>query len=138
MSYMVGYGKNYPRRVHHRGSSLPSLAMHPQSFGCDGGFQPFYYTANANPNILIGAVKLEVLIKSDFFPDERTDYSHSEPATYINAAIDGKPLFDKELVINGMGCGTPIVAIIRSWRSRTGSYGANTSHKIGYDRGQES
>lgn len=88
MSYMVGYGTNYPRRVHHRGSSLPSLAMHPQSFGCDGGFQPFYYTANANPNILVGAV-VGGPNQNDFFPDERTDYSHSEPATYINAAILG-------------------------------------------------
>ncbi|KAK4337841.1 hypothetical protein RND71_042328 [Anisodus tanguticus] len=88
MSYMVGYGTNYPRRVHHRGSSLPSLARHPQSFGCDGGFQPFYYTANANPNILVGAI-VGGPNPNDFFPDERTDYSHSEPATYINAAFVG-------------------------------------------------
>ncbi|KAG5576885.1 hypothetical protein H5410_057019 [Solanum commersonii] len=88
MSYMVGYGRNYPRRIHHRGSSLPSLAMHPQSFGCEAGFQPFYYTANPNPNILVGAI-IGGPNQNDFFPDERTDYSHSEPATYINAAIVG-------------------------------------------------
>ncbi|CAK9139212.1 unnamed protein product [Ilex paraguariensis] len=88
MSYMVGYGTNYPRRIHHRGSSLPSLAIHPQSFGCEGGFQPFFYTANANPNILTGAI-VGGPNQNDFFSDDRTDYSHSEPATYINAAIVG-------------------------------------------------
>ncbi|KAL4583164.1 hypothetical protein LXL04_007730 [Taraxacum kok-saghyz] len=88
MSYMVGYGANYPRRIHHRGSSLPSLSTHPQSFGCEGGFQPFYYTSNPNPNILTGAI-VGGPNQNDFFPDERTDYSHSEPATYINAAMVG-------------------------------------------------
>ncbi|KAL0456279.1 UNVERIFIED_CONTAM: Endoglucanase 3 [Sesamum latifolium] len=56
MSYMVGYGTNYPRRIHHRGSSLPSLQDHPQSFGCEAGFQPFYYTPNPNQNVLTGAI----------------------------------------------------------------------------------
>ncbi|PON36137.1 Glycoside hydrolase [Parasponia andersonii] len=88
MSYMVGYGPYYPKRIHHRGSSLPSLARHPQSFGCEGGFQPFYYSANPNPNILIGAV-VGGPNQNDGFSDDRTDYSHSEPATYINAAIVG-------------------------------------------------
>lgn len=88
MSYMVGYGANYPRRIHHRGSSLPSLSTHPQTFGCEGGFQPFYYTSNPNPNILTGAI-VGGPNQNDFFPDERTDYSHSEPATYINAAMVG-------------------------------------------------
>ncbi|KAG8378551.1 hypothetical protein BUALT_Bualt08G0148700 [Buddleja alternifolia] len=88
MSYMVGYGSNYPRRIHHRGSSLPSLTAHPQSLGCEAGFQPFYYTPNPNPNILTGAI-VGGPNQNDFFPDERTDYSHSEPATYINAAIVG-------------------------------------------------
>ncbi|XP_024969535.1 endoglucanase 3-like [Cynara cardunculus var. scolymus] len=88
MSYMVGYGANYPRRIHHRGSSLPSVSTHPQSFGCEGGFQPFYYTSNPNPNILTGAI-VGGPNENDFYPDERTDYSHAEPATYINAAIVG-------------------------------------------------
>ncbi|KAH7835002.1 hypothetical protein Vadar_021932 [Vaccinium darrowii] len=88
MSYMVGFGANYPRRIHHRGSSIPSLATHPQSFGCDGGFQPFYYTANRNPNILTGAI-VGGPNQNDGYPDDRTDFSHSEPATYINAAIVG-------------------------------------------------
>ncbi|KAL8250736.1 hypothetical protein R6Q59_034429 [Mikania micrantha] len=88
MSYMVGYGTNYPRRIHHRGSSLPSITIHPQSFGCEGSFQQFYYTSNPNPNILVGAI-VGGPNNNDFFADERTDYSHSEPATYNNAAIVG-------------------------------------------------
>ncbi|KAM6587355.1 hypothetical protein CsatA_009960 [Cannabis sativa] len=88
MSYMVGYGPNYPKRIHHRGSSLPSLSRHPQSFGCEGGFQPFFYSANPNPNILIGAV-VGGPNQNDGYPDDRSDYSHAEPATYINAAIVG-------------------------------------------------
>ena len=92
MSYMVGYGPYYPKRIHHRGSSMPSLARHPQAFGCEGGFQPFFYSANPNPNILIGAV-VGGPNQNDGFTDDRTDYSHSEPATYINAAIVGPLAF---------------------------------------------
>ncbi|XP_074322577.1 LOW QUALITY PROTEIN: endoglucanase 9-like [Apium graveolens] len=88
MSYMVGYGTNYPRRIHHRGSSLPSIKTNPQSISCNEGFQRFYYTSNPNPNKLIGAV-VGGPDKNDNFPDDRTDYSHSEPATYINAGIVG-------------------------------------------------
>lgn len=88
MSYMVGFGANYPRRIHHRGSSLPSLKLHPQTFRCEEGFQPYYYTSNANPNTLVGAI-VGGPNQNDFFPDDRTDYSHSEPATYINGAIVG-------------------------------------------------
>ncbi|KGN52647.1 endoglucanase 9 [Cucumis sativus] len=92
MSYMVGFGKNYPKRIHHRGSSLPSKATHPQAIACDGGFQPFFYSYNPNPNILTGAV-VGGPNQSDGFPDDRTDYSHSEPATYINAALVGPLAF---------------------------------------------
>lgn len=30
LSYMVGYSNNFPQRIHHRGSSLPSVKDHPQ------------------------------------------------------------------------------------------------------------
>ncbi|GAV83351.1 Glyco_hydro_9 domain-containing protein [Cephalotus follicularis] len=88
LSYMVGFGPNFPKRIHHRGSSLPSLASHPQSIGCDGGFQQFFYSSNPNPNILTGAI-VGGPNQNDGYQDDRTDYSHSEPATYINAAIVG-------------------------------------------------
>ncbi|XAR62835.1 Cellulase [Bertholletia excelsa] len=88
LSYMVGFGKQYPKRIHHRGSSLPSVAAHKQPFNCAGGFQPFFYTANPNPNILVGAI-VGGPDQNDQYPDDRTDPSHSEPTTYINAAIIG-------------------------------------------------
>lgn len=92
LSYMVGYGAYFPKRIHHRGSSLPSLASHPQSLGCDGGFQPYLYSSNPNPNILTGAI-VGGPNQNDGYPDDRTDYSHAEPATYINAAIVGPLAF---------------------------------------------
>ena len=87
MSYMVGYGMKYPKKLHHRGSSLPSLASHAQSISCDAGFQ-YLYSSNPNPNILVGAV-VGGPDQNDGFPDDRNDYSHSEPATYINGALVG-------------------------------------------------
>ncbi|KNA13328.1 hypothetical protein SOVF_116040 [Spinacia oleracea] len=88
MSYMVGYGANYPKKIHHRASSMPALSKQPQTIGCSNGFQPYYYTSNPNPNILIGAV-VGGPNQNDAYSDDRTDYSHSEPATYINAAMVG-------------------------------------------------
>lgn len=92
MSYMVGYGPNYPQRIHHRGSSLPSVAAHPQRMSCEAGFQPYYYTTTPNPNKLVGAI-VGGPNQNDFFPDQRGDYSHSEPTTYINAALVGPLAF---------------------------------------------
>ncbi|XP_054814322.1 endoglucanase 9-like [Prosopis cineraria] len=88
MSYMVGYGPYFPKRIHHRGSSLPSLAAHPQSLGCKGGFRPFFYSMKSNPNILVGAI-IGGPDQSDTFLDDRKDYNHSEPTTYTNGAIVG-------------------------------------------------
>ncbi|KAI9099665.1 hypothetical protein K1719_024670 [Acacia pycnantha] len=92
MSYMVGYGPYFPRRIHHRGSSLPSLATHPQSLGCKGGFQPYFYTMNPNPNILVGAI-VGGPDQNDIFLDDRSNYSHSEPTIYTNGAIVGTLAF---------------------------------------------
>lgn len=87
MSYMVGYGSKYPQRIHHRGSSLPSVGEFPQHIGCSAGFQSLYKTA-ANPNTLVGAV-VGGPDCNDRFPDNRNDYEQSEPATYINAPLVG-------------------------------------------------
>ncbi|KAI3881761.1 hypothetical protein MKX03_020221 [Papaver bracteatum] len=88
MSYMVGYGPSYPHKIHHRGSSIASIKTYKQTIGCDGGFQPFFYSQKPNPNILVGAV-VGGPDQNDAFPDDRSDYSRSEPATYINAALVG-------------------------------------------------
>ncbi|KAK8579840.1 hypothetical protein V6N13_143004 [Hibiscus sabdariffa] len=88
MSYMVGFGPNFPKRIHHRASSLPSKASNPGSIGCEAGFQPYFYTSNPNPNVLVGAI-VGGPDQSDVFSDDRSDHAHSEPATYINGAIVG-------------------------------------------------
>lgn len=87
MSYMVGYGPRYPKRIHHRGSSLPSVSAHPAKIACGSGFS-IMHSEIPNPNILIGAV-VGGPDEHDRFPDERSDYFQSEPATYINAPLVG-------------------------------------------------
>lgn len=87
MSYMVGYGPRYPQRVHHRGASLPCVASHPEKIQCNAGFS-FMNSQSPNPNILVGAV-VGGPDEHDQFPDVRTDYFQSEPATYINAPLVG-------------------------------------------------
>ncbi|ONK57748.1 uncharacterized protein A4U43_C09F3690 [Asparagus officinalis] len=87
MSYMVGYGPRYPQKIHHRGSSLPSIFTYPNKIGCQDGFR-YLNSGNPNPNMLTGAV-VGGPDGNDAFPDDRNDYARSEPTTYINAAIVG-------------------------------------------------
>ncbi|KAB1210845.1 Endoglucanase 4 [Morella rubra] len=87
MSYMVGYGKKFPQRIHHRGSSLPSMDQHPERIDCKGG-SPYYSSNNSNPNLHIGAVVGGPDI-NDSYSDSRVDFVHSEPTTYINAPLVG-------------------------------------------------
>nr|TKR59152.1 hypothetical protein D5086_0000324990 [Populus alba] len=87
MSYMVGYGPRYPQRIHHRGSSLPSIAAHPRKIQCTSGFSVMN-SQSPNPNVLVGAM-VGGPDEHDRFPDERSDYEQSEPATYINAPLVG-------------------------------------------------
>lgn len=87
MSYMVGYGPKYPIRIHHRGSSLPSVSAHPAKIQCSSGFD-IMSSQSPNPNILVGAV-VGGPDQHDQFPDQRSDYEQSEPSTYINAPLVG-------------------------------------------------
>ncbi|KAA0044391.1 hypothetical protein IC582_017483 [Cucumis melo] len=87
MSYMVGYGSRYPQRIHHRASSLPSIAEHPAKIDCSSGFSAMH-SNSPNPNVLIGAV-VGGPDQNDGFPDERSDFEQSEPSTYINAPLVG-------------------------------------------------
>ncbi|KAF6142184.1 hypothetical protein GIB67_037102 [Kingdonia uniflora] len=88
MSYMVGYGERFPNKVHHRGSSMPSTKSHSTTMGCEDGFEPYFKSSSPNPNVLVGAI-VGGPNKGDAFSDDRNDYSQSESATYINAAIVG-------------------------------------------------
>ncbi|GFQ03145.1 endoglucanase 8 [Phtheirospermum japonicum] len=87
MSYMVGYGPHYPQRIHHRASSLPSLAAHPAHIACKEGSR-YYLSPNPNPNLLVGAV-VGGPNSTDAFPDSRPFFQESEPTTYINAPLVG-------------------------------------------------
>lgn len=87
MSYMVGYGSKFPRRIHHRASSLPSVAQHPGHIPCKDG-TPYFMSADANPNELTGAVVGGPNV-DDSFADDRLDSTKSEPATYVNAPLLG-------------------------------------------------
>lgn len=87
MSFMVGYGKKFPQRIHHRGSSLPSVDQHPERIDCKGG-SPYYSSNNSNPNLHIGAVVGGPDI-NDSYSDSRVDFVHSKPTTYINAPLVG-------------------------------------------------
>ncbi|XVF51413.1 hypothetical protein PTKIN_Ptkin04bG0183400 [Pterospermum kingtungense] len=88
MSYMVGFGSKYPMQLHHRGSSIPSVQSHPSKVGCDDGYSNYYSSSNPNPNEHVGAI-VGGPDSNDHFNDQRSDYSHSEPTTYINAAFVG-------------------------------------------------
>ncbi|CAI9103715.1 OLC1v1002252C2 [Oldenlandia corymbosa var. corymbosa] len=87
MSYMVGYSDLYPQRIHHRGSSLPSIKDHPQPIGCKDG-SPYFNSSSSNPNVLVGAV-VGGPGEDDMFDDDRGKYQQSEPTTYINAPFVG-------------------------------------------------
>ncbi|KAM3688058.1 hypothetical protein ACJW31_10G121700 [Castanea mollissima] len=88
MSYMVGFGSKYPMQLHHRGSSIPSIKVHPAKVGCNEGFSNYYSSSKPNPNTHVGAI-VGGPDSNDHFNDVRSDYSHAEPATYINAAFVG-------------------------------------------------
>ncbi|KAF9617180.1 hypothetical protein IFM89_034331 [Coptis chinensis] len=87
MSYIVGYGDKFPEKIHHRGSSLPSLEQHPEHLGCKDG--TLYFQSNKpNPNELTGAV-VGGPLPDDTYPDSRKLFVQSEPTTYINAPLVG-------------------------------------------------
>ncbi|WOL10085.1 endoglucanase 8-like [Canna indica] len=90
MSYMVGYGYKWPRSIHHRGASLPSMDSHPQRINCAEGWNYFNGDPGKwNPNWLIGAVVGGPNDGSDHFDDSFHDSSQTEPTTYINAPLTG-------------------------------------------------
>ncbi|WOK91415.1 endoglucanase 18-like [Canna indica] len=87
-SYMVGYGDKYPKRIHHRGASVPSVKKLPRKVTCKEGYTSWFSTADPNPNSHVGAI-VGGPNSNDWFDDVRSDSVHSEPTTYINAAFVG-------------------------------------------------
>ncbi|KAF5196900.1 Endoglucanase [Thalictrum thalictroides] len=78
MSYMVGYGTNYPKQIHHRGASIVSIKKDPAHVSCKG----------ADPNVLEGAV-VGGPYDTDEYTDARSNYQQSEPTLTNNAPLVG-------------------------------------------------
>nr|AYP70933.1 endoglucanase 1 [Actinidia deliciosa] len=87
-SYMVGYGSNYPRQVHHRGSSIVSIKVDSSFVSCRGGYATWFSREASDPNVLTGAI-VGGPDAYDNFADERDNYEQTEPATYNNAPLLG-------------------------------------------------
>lgn len=87
LSYMVGFGNYFPKRIHHRGSSLPSIKDHPQFIACKEG-SIYFNSTDPNPNVLVGAI-VGGPGEDDVYMDDRADFRKSEPTTYINAPFVG-------------------------------------------------
>lgn len=85
-SYLVGFG-NFPQRVHHRGSSLPSIQSYPNTINCGEGWN-YYNSYGSNPNVLVGAF-VGGPDGNDGFQDDRTNYRTNEPIMYLNAPFVG-------------------------------------------------
>ncbi|XP_022865957.1 endoglucanase-like [Olea europaea var. sylvestris] len=88
MSYMVGFGTKFPKQLHHRGASIPSIKTLPAKVGCNDGLSTWYSSSKPNPNTHIGAI-VGGPNSNDQFTDSRSDYSHLESTTYMNAAFVG-------------------------------------------------
>ncbi|PNY12986.1 endoglucanase 24-like protein [Trifolium pratense] len=83
MSFLVGHGSEYPKYIHHRGSSIPVDAK----TGCRDGFK-WYDSPDPNPNVAFGAI-----VGGPFFNETYNDFRNNsmqaEPTTYSNALLVG-------------------------------------------------
>lgn len=98
MSYIVGYGQNYPNHVHHRGASIASTSVLHSAVGCVQGFETWYRRTERNPNIIYGAL-VGGPDKNDEFIDSRSNYEQTEPTMTGTAPLIG--LFSKLQSLSG-------------------------------------
>ncbi|XP_016493625.1 endoglucanase 12-like [Nicotiana tabacum] len=88
MSYMVGFGTNYPQKIHHRGASIVSIKKDRTTVSCSEGFSLWFYKNAPNPNILDGAIVGGPDI-SDNYNDSRSNFQQAEAATANTAPLVG-------------------------------------------------
>ncbi|KAK6122031.1 hypothetical protein DH2020_044229 [Rehmannia glutinosa] len=88
LSYMVGFGPNYPKQVHHRGASIVSIKKDPRPVGCGQGYVEWFNKNAENPNVIIGAI-VAGPDQGDKFNDSRQNPGQTEPSTYNNAPFVG-------------------------------------------------
>lgn len=82
MSYVVGYGKKFPRHVHHRAASIPKDG---KKYSCKDGFK-WLNSRNPNPHNITGAM-VGGPDRSDQFKDVRTNYNYTEATLAGNAGL---------------------------------------------------
>jgi hypothetical protein len=85
---MVGYGRLFPRRVHHRAASIVSHRADGWFIGCVQGYDHWYRRPGANPIVVIGAI-VGGPDHCDRFMDRRANYEQTEACTYNTAPMVG-------------------------------------------------
>ncbi|TYJ43855.1 hypothetical protein E1A91_A03G181900v1 [Gossypium mustelinum] len=98
MSYLVGYGPKYPTHVHHRGASIASISVLPSMVSCVQGFEAWYRSPGADPNVIYGAL-VGGPDQNDGFNDDRSSYEQTEPTLSGSAPLVG--LFAKLESLSG-------------------------------------
>ncbi|XP_020086791.1 endoglucanase 13-like [Ananas comosus] len=88
LSYMVGFGSNYPGQVHHRGASIVSIKRDRNPVSCQGGFSSWFNKNEPNPNVIDGAI-VGGPDANDGYTDSRSNYQQTEPATVTTAPFVG-------------------------------------------------
>ncbi|RLN05498.1 hypothetical protein C2845_PM13G12990 [Panicum miliaceum] len=88
MSYMVGYGRRFPRRVHHRAASIVSHRADGRFVGCVQGYDRWFRRPGSNPNVVVGAI-VGGPDHRDRFSDRRSNYEQTEACTYNTAPMVG-------------------------------------------------
>jgi hypothetical protein len=88
VSYMVGNGQRFPRRVHHRGASIVSHRADGRFIGCVQGYDHWFRRAGSNPNVVVGAI-VGGPDHRDRFSDRRSNYMQTEACTYNTAPMVG-------------------------------------------------
>ncbi|KZV43705.1 endo-1,4-beta-glucanase [Dorcoceras hygrometricum] len=82
MSYVVGYGDEYPKHVFHRAASIPNNQI---KYSCTGGWK-WRDSSKPDPNTIVGAM-VAGPDKDDGFHDVRTNYNYTEPTIAGNAGL---------------------------------------------------
>ncbi|KAK4439764.1 Endoglucanase 11 [Sesamum alatum] len=88
LSYLVGYGPSYPKRVHHRGASMEPYRDSKVFVGCTQGYDHWHGRNNPNPNVLVGAL-VGGPDSNDEFADRRGNFVQTEACTYNTAPLVG-------------------------------------------------
>ncbi|KAH0926286.1 hypothetical protein HID58_018542 [Brassica napus] len=81
ISYVVGFGKKYPKHVHHRGASIPKN----KKVTCEGGWK-WKESSNENPNTIEGAM-VAGPDKNDGFHDVRANYNYTQATLVGNSGL---------------------------------------------------